>query len=217
MMTELKTPDAGPDDATMDAWRGYALAYLARELREAAPTTLGEATFFPRSPLEGEGAVVVIAFEAVRSDRDAKQFYVVAGRTEPNYYPAQGLTRDEAFSLHLGTRFMLVLGIAQAAASMTAAYDPARDARVIVDRISPNAPIEDARIAAAFDVDGQLHTVVSCRLAGREVFVMAGDAPPGIHERIGLPPQVAYRLHIGQVLRNEPDPDQSHRPTTPDE
>ncbi len=214
-MTELKTPVAGPDDATMDAWRAYALEYLAHELREAAPTTLSEATLFPRSPLDGEGAVVVFAFEAVRSERDAKQFYVVVGRTEPNYYPSQGLSADEAFSLHLGTRFMLVMGIAQAAEPMITAYDPARDARTIVDRISPNAPIEDARIAAAFDVDGQLHTVVACRLAGRDVFVMAGDAPHGIHERTGLPPQVAYRLHIGQVLRNEPDPDQTHRPKTP--
>ncbi len=193
------------------------MEYLAHELREAAPKTLGDATRFPHSPLDGEGAVVVFAFEAVRSDRDAKQFYVVVGRTEPNYYPAHELSPDEAFSLHLGTRFMLVMGIAQAEESMVAAYDPSRDARTIVDRISPNAPIEDARVAAAFDVDGQLHAVVSCRLAGRDVFVMAGDAPHGIHERTGLPPQVAYRLHIGQVLRNEPDPDHTHRPTTPHE
>lgn len=206
-MEELAKPMDGPDGASLDAWRAYALAYLAEALRESAPNALGSATIFSRSPLEGEGAVVVFEFEAERSSLDAKRFYAVVGRTEPNYYPAYDLTSDEAFSLHLGTRFMLVLGIGQAAAERVATFDASAAAKAVVERVSPELTIRDARVAAAFDVDGELHAIVFCDIEGREAFVISGDAPPGIYERVTLPPQVVYRMHLGQVLRNEPDPD----------
>ncbi|MBI5763474.1 MAG: hypothetical protein HZA51_08120 [Planctomycetes bacterium] len=213
-MGELAKPTSGPDDASLDAWRAYALVYLAEAIRESAPNALGSATIFPHSPLEGEGAVVVFEFEAERSSLDAKRFFVVVGKTEANYYPGYDLTSDEAFSLHLGTRFMLVMGIGQAPPEQLATFDAAVAAKAVVNRISPELTVVDARVAAAFDVDGELHAIVSCRIGGRDVYVMAGDAPPGIHERVALPPQVVYRMHVGQVLRNEPDPDGPRRDTS---
>ncbi len=213
-MSEMTKPLSGPDEATLDAWRAFALAYLAEAMRESAPSVLGNAAIFPSSPLEGEGAVAVFEFEAQRSSLDAKRFFVTVGQTEANYYPAYDLTSDEAFSLHLGTRFMLVLGIGQATATQLASVDAALAAKVVVNRVSPDLSVGDARVAAAFDVDGELHLIVSCRIGGRESYVMSGEAPPGIYERPTLPPQVVYRMHLGQVLRTEPDPDGPHRDTS---
>ena len=210
-MGELKKPLTGPDDASLDAWRAYALAYLAEAMRESAPNALGGATIFPNSPLDGEGAVAVFEFEAQRSSLDAKRFFVAVGQTEANYYPAYDLTSDEAFSLHLGTRFMLVMGIGQASSAQLANVDAVHAAKAVVDRVSPDLSIDDARVAAAFDVDGELHVIVSCRIGGREAYVMSAGAPAGIYERHSLPPQVVYRMHLGQVLRNEPDPDGPRR------
>lgn len=213
-MGDLKKPLSGPDESTLDAWRDFALVYLAEAMRESAPNTLGNATIFPSSPLDGEGAVAVFEFGAQRSSLDAKRFFVAVGQTEANYYPAYDLTSDEAFSLHLGTRFMLVMGIGQASSAQLANVDAALAAKAVVDRVSPDLPVDDARVAAAFDVDGELHVIVSCRIGGRETYVMSGDAPPGIYERPSLPPQVVYRMHLGQVLRNEPDPDGPRRDTS---
>lgn len=201
-------PESAPDPNDLAPWRGFALEYLREQLREAAPAELGAATFFRHSPLEGEGATVLFEFWASRGDA-TDRYYVSVGQTEPNYYPAYGLEPDEVFDLHLGTRFMLVMGIGQCEPPGGGAYDPMPDARSVVDRVAPSAAIDDLRVAACFDVGGQRHVVLRGRVAGQEVYIMTGEAPAGFSPRVDLPPPVAYRLHLGAVLRSEPTPEEA--------
>lgn len=211
----MMPPDAPPDSENLHEWEAYALSYLAEQLREAVPSSLASPVVFPRSPLEGEGATVLFEFRACRGGGDEEDYYVVVGRTEPNYYLRQNLTAEEAFELHLGTRFMLEMGVAQVArAPATTPYHPAEDARNIVDRVAPGATIDDLEVAAAFDVGGQTHAVLRCRLEGEPVYIMARDAPPGFSRRTDLSPHVAYRLHIGHVLRREPKPKEEAGPSS---
>ena len=227
----MPAPNHPPDASNTADWTAFALEYLAPQLRDHAPDSLGPSTLFPRSPLEGDGPCLVFPFAADRTGHGLENHYVVVGVTEPNYYPAYGLDPEDAFSLHVGTRFMLVMQIAQipvgseavspggagvspggAAISpggegVSPAYDALQDARGIVDRIAPDAKLEDVSIAASFDVDGAIHTVLSATLNGERIYIMGRDAPPGFCRRADLPPQVAYRLHLGEVLRAEPDPE----------
>lgn len=211
----MEPPALPPGDQNLDEWRNYALSYLAEQLGAAAPKTLVNPTLFPRSPLEGEGPTVLFEFTADRSERGEQPHHVVVGKTEPNYYPAYGLSAEEAFDLHLGTRFMLVMGVALMKETPTeqspgdsseTAYDAAADARGIVDRVAPGAAIDDLIIAAMFDVDGEFHSVLRCRVADEPVYIMGRDAPPGFSRRVDLPAQVVFRLHLGHVLRHEPEP-----------
>jgi hypothetical protein len=199
----MQPPADAPCEHNLAPWREYALSYLRGQLGEAAPAALGAATLFTHCPLEGEGPVILFGFEADRGG-GREPYYVAVGRTEPNYYPAYGLDADDAYSLHLGTRFMLVMGVAQRPERAGDAYDAAGDARAIAVRVAGDRPVEDVRVAATFDVDGQLHSVLRARLAGEEVYIMGRDAPPGFSRRTDLPPQVVYRLHLGVVLRREP-------------
>lgn len=181
------------------------MAWLREQLANAAPGELGEPALLERSPLEGEGAILAFPFRADLGGNGEKDYRVVVGCTEPNYYPAHGLTPEETLDLHLGTRFMLVLAVAQRPATNDG-YDPELDARSIADRVMPDKPIEDLAVAASFEVGEQVHVVLRCRVAGQPVYIMGRDAPLGFCERSDLPPQVAYRLHLGRVLRREPRP-----------
>lgn len=192
--------------------RNNALNYLRAQLGSDAPAELDEPVVFPWSPLEGEGAAVVFPFTTSRGTTENARFFVVSGRTEPNYYPAHDLTPEEAFELHLGTRFMLVLGVSQVPpqhATADASYDMERDAREIVNRISRAAKIDDLQLAATFQVSDVMHAVLRCTLNGRPVYVMGRDAPLGFSSKVHLAPHVAYRLHIGHVLRREASSDES--------
>lgn len=208
----MPAPLHPPDGTNTSEWTNFALDYLTGQLRQHAPKSLGSPALFPRSPLDGEGPCLIFPFKADRG-RGPEDHYVIVGQTEPNYYPAYGLDGDEAFSLHIGTRFMLVMQIAQipegnaGVSSTSQQYDPARDARSIVDRIAPQAKIEDVTIAAEFDVDGQIHAVLAVMLNSQRIYIIGRDAPPGFSPRVDLPPQVVYRIHLGEVLRAEPDPD----------
>ncbi|MFQ5410729.1 MAG: hypothetical protein ACE5EC_00465 [Phycisphaerae bacterium] len=207
----MDAPIDPPCEDNLSRWEAYALAYLQPHFRTAAPSTLSHATVFPNSPLEGEGATIVFEFFADRTGQGRERYFVVVGETEANYYPAYDLDRSEGLDLHLGTRFMLVMGVAQISQEQDDlvspnAYHAMEDARRIVDRIAPNAKIEDLLIAAMFDVAGARHAVLRCRIDGEPVYVMGCDAPPGFSRRVDLPPQVAYRLHLGRVLRSEPVP-----------
>lgn len=204
----MNRPRQPPDAGNLDAWREFALAYLRTQWPKDAPSTLESPTVFPRSPLEGEGAVAIFPFATARVAAGGDpRMYVVVGETEPNYYPAYGLSVDDAFSLHLGTRFMLVMGVGLHESGTSEEYDAVDDARRIVSRVSSSASVEDVRIAAQFNVEEQIHSVLKARVAGREVYILGRDAPMGFVERADLPAPVAYRLHLGRVLRAEPDPD----------
>lgn len=194
----------------MGHWRGVALAYLRAQLRDDAPQELGEGVAFTWSPLEGDGLTVVFEFFATRGTPERLRFFVVTGETEANYYPAEDLTAEEAFELHLGTRFMLVIGISQvpiAEAERDPTYDAARDADEIVGRVARDALAEDLQIAAMFRVAETQHAVLRCRIKGEPVYIMGRDAPQGFSKKVHLHPHVAYRLHIGHVLRREAKPD----------
>ena len=100
-------------------WLDAARRYLAAELGERAPTELALAAVFDERPLEGEGRTAVLTFELPSGplSRSAGAaagdplHYVAVGETQPAYYPGYGLSPDDAYSLHVGTRFALVVGL----------------------------------------------------------------------------------------------------------
>ncbi|MCB9858322.1 MAG: hypothetical protein H6818_21775 [Phycisphaerales bacterium] len=209
----MDTPATPPNESNIDIWRDYAMAFVREHFGETAPAMLGDHRLFPMSPLDGDGATLVVRFEADRSGSGSLPYYVVVGQTEANYYDGGKLDFDEAFSLHLGTRFMLVLGVAQVKdepenlAPDDKPYDIERDARLIVNRVAPDASIRDVSLAALFNVDGERHAVIRARVADQDVYIMGRDAPLGFSRRTDLPAPMAYRLHIGAVLRKEPNPE----------
>lgn len=209
----MDTSATPPNDANLDDWRARALSYVRGQFGETAPEALREHRLFPMSPLDGDGATLIFRFEADRSGQGAMPYYVVVGQTETNYYDGTNLDFDEAFSLHLGTRFMLVLGVAQVKDEPEVMgpddkpYDIERDARLIVNRVAPDAPIRDVTLAALFDVAGQRHAVIRASVSNQDVYIMGRDAPLGFSQRTDLPAPMAYRLHIGGVLRKEPNPE----------
>lgn len=197
-----------PDPTRLAAWRAAAEEFLRANLPKGSEVRFHEVAETAISPLEGEGCVAVWPVTALMGDeRDSPVgLYVVGGETAPNYYPTYGLTVDEIVSLHVGTRFMLVVGAGQAEAARVSDYNAETDARRIVDRVAPRAAIEELEVAAAFQVEHELHVVLRCALQGERVYIMAADAPPGFSRRTDLPAPVVYRMHIGHVIRQEPEP-----------
>lgn len=185
-------------------------AYLDRELGPRAPTELREIGGFDEAPLDGEGSVMLFAFTLPTDCRaaeakDARPLVahcVVVGKTEPNYYPAYGLGPDDAYSLHIGTRFALGAGLA--VAPPTDEPHGAADAvRSWVEACNPGVPLEQFRLAGLFRSDEQLFAVYSVTLAGRDAYCFGADCPPGFGDHDDLPPQVSLRLHLGRVIRAE--------------
>lgn len=209
------TPAQSTDPRQADAWRGEALRFLQNQLRDRAPTVLDGPWMFDVSPLEGEGPTVLFQFRTALADRPAEPHWVAVGRTEPNYYPGAGLDVETAYALHLGTRFMLTMGIGAARSERLATLDPIAAVRLHLDRIAPGTPIEDVRVAAAFELDDQLHAVIACRIGGQAAYVFAADAPPGFSTQVALAPHLAYRIHLGRVLLSEPAPDEEDEHTAP--
>ena len=80
---------------------------------------------------------MIYLFDADLAGTGPVDYYVVVGLTEPNYYPAGGLEADDAFVLHLGTRFMLVMGIGLAGDERLKDYDAVADTRQIVGSVAP--------------------------------------------------------------------------------
>lgn len=149
--------------------------------------------------------MILYEFSANPGDHGESRYFIAVGETVPNYYPAYDLDVQEAFDLHLGTRFMLVMEVGQADSSRLSAFDAVARAREIVDLVAPGEPIEALEVSSAFDVAGQLHTVLRCRLDGEEVFLFAGECAPGFSRRTDIPPNVVYRIHLGRILRGESD------------
>ncbi len=176
--------------------------YLARQFGPRAPTALRPVAIYDEHALEGEGAVSVFSFTASHGDQEPAAFYVITGETEPNYYPDWGLSPDEVYSLHLGTRFMLVLEVDRLPLSE---LPPMLESEIVrsLATVAPGEPIGDFRPVAAFSLDGQRHAVCRLRLGEEELYVLGGDLPLGIYRRTDLPPHVIYRLHLGKLIRTE--------------
>lgn len=181
-----------------------ARAYLAAEFGADAPAALTPLATFDEAVLEGDGPVTLFSFESARGQVAPAAYIVVAGRTQPNYYPDWGLDAEDVFSLHVGTRFMLVMEIQQAV--VTELPPGFRDELVrSLGTVAPGEPVEDFRVAAAFRLEQRYHFVCRLRLGGEELYVLGGELPLGIYRRIELPPHVMYRLHLGKVIRMEED------------
>lgn len=186
-----------------------ARTYLEEQLGARAPQWLRLAGTFDERPLDGEGVVGVFAFDLAPTPGAAEhagdydpRHYVVAGETEPNYYPQAELSADEIYSVHLGTRFMLTLG----AAGMPLEEEPA-DAREKLEQVvrgtAPDAVLGDVTLAALFRCGEQVFAVYRLRVNDEEVFMLGADCPPGFYRHTHLSPPVVLRLHLGQVIRQE--------------
>lgn len=179
-----------------------ALDYLRAQLRDRAPAQLAFEAAFDEAPLEDEGRALVFSF-VLRSRTDPQErHYVVVGRTTPNYFPAYDLDPDDAYSLHIGTRFMLELRVAQVDPSEEPP-DARTKLRDAVRRAAGEAAAQSEALAGLYRVGDALYAVYRVRLAGEEVYVMGADCPAGFYRLAQWPPQVALRLHLGRLIRAE--------------
>jgi len=176
--------------------------YLNREFGAETPSTLQAVATFEQHPLEGEGPVTLFSFTASRDGNRPEDFHVIAGETKPNYYTDWGLSPDDLYSVHIGTRFMLVLEVGQLPLEeLPSGLE--EEIALLLGSVAPDEPIADFRPVAAFDMEGQRHAVCRLRLADEELYVLGGDLPLGIYRRVDLPPHVIYRLHLGKLIRLE--------------
>lgn len=179
-----------------------ARAYLDAQFPGGTYEHLTPAAMFDESPLEGEGPATLFAFTA-RPGGEPEQFLVVAGGTQANYYPSWNLSSDEVYDLHIGTRFMLVMEIAQSPLEELS-QDFADQATSIIGGALPGHGIEDVLPIAAFRLEEQTHAVVGARVSGQPIrAVLGGELPLGLSDRTDLPPHVLYRMHLGRVIRAE--------------
>lgn len=206
-METLTPPAPDPAPESLEAWRDYADRWLAGALGPLAAPQLDETSHFAVSPLDGDGPCVMIPFSAQPGGRTRESYFAVVGRTEPNYYPRWGLSADEAFRLHVGTRFMLVVGVGQTSDERTAGFNPTEAVAHLVAQIAPGQKPSEARLVVMFDVGGDRHAVCRARIGSEEAYVFCGDAPPGFSRRVDLAPHVAYRLHLGALLLYEAEQD----------
>lgn len=179
-----------------------AFAYLRAELGSDSPTSMTHQATFPGAPLEGEGDMSVFGFSASIGGEPEQDYRVVAGQTSPNYYPSWKLDTEEAFELHLGTRFMLVMEVATVPST---ALPPNWMERIteFIHSVAPGEPIADVVPAVVFKVGDELHLVSRAKIADEEVYVLGLDCPPGVYRKIDLPPHVIFRLHVGMLIRRE--------------
>ncbi len=183
--------------------------YLAAALGERAPRVLRAEGEIAESPLDGEGEVSIFAFDLVvgacegaHPASGARPHRVVVGRTVPNYYPSFGLNLDDAYSLHVGTRFMLEMQIER----VEPGEEPAGAREQVAGYVrgtNPRATLDDAQLAGLFRCDDKLFAVYKLIISGQPVYCMGADCPPGFYQLTQHPPQVALRLHLGKLIRFE--------------
>lgn len=189
-----------------------AIEYLREALRADAPTLVQFEASFAGTPLEGEGDMSVFTFAASIGGQPEARYWVVAGRTQPNHYPDWGLTPDQVYELHLGTRFMLVMEVSSLPEEKLP-DELADRITAFIATVAPAEAVSDIRAAAAFRVEDATYAVCRARIADEEVYVLGLDCPPGIYREAHLPPHVVFRRHLGYLIRREaagdPSPDLS--------
>lgn len=200
----------------IEVLRETAREYLRTQLRDRAPNDLVFEARFEEKPLDGEGPAVVFSFDIqfagcntagggpVSTPTRSERHYVVVGETEPNYFPGYGLDADDAYSIHVGTRFMLVmeLGLADPNDEPTAAREALRQA---LSTFAANAADAEEQLAGLFRSGGRFVAVYRLRLNGEQVYCLTGDFPTGFYRLTQFPPQVVLRLHLGKLIRAESD------------
>lgn len=204
----MVTPAAPPPD--VEALRAAALAYLRDQLGPRAPTMLAFAGVFDERPLDGEGRTALFSFELPgptgqpgdRCDSSQHGHYVAIGDTTPNYFPAYRFTADEAYEFHLGTRFMLTMGVSK----IDTADEPpgARERlRGLASAYSPDATLGPIEIAGLFRCEDDYFAVYRVEIDGEPYFSLGADCPPGFYRLTEFPPQTTLRLHLGTIIRHE--------------
>jgi hypothetical protein len=181
-----------------------ALDYLRAELQHEAPTRLEPVARFDEAPLQDEGRITVFRFTARLAGPEEEPYYVLAGQTVANYYPDWGLTPDQLYSVHIGTRFMLVVEVRQLALEDLPTGIEAALGEELAG-VLPGETIGDIGPVAAFRAEDQTHVVCATRIGDEDVYVMGGDLPIGIYRQVHLPPHVIYRWHLGEIIRMERD------------
>lgn len=209
--------------------RAMAEEYLRRELGPRAPGRLRWVGTFDDRPLEGIGPASVYAFElndgwvgpselpgpsrqSVGAECQAAgpagparrplDCYVVVAETEPSYFPAYGLDAGQAYSFYLGTRFMVEMRMQRVDPQREPPYARDRLARVVKQYV-PHADVSGAELALLLSCEDQYFAVYRLELEGQSLYVMGADCPPGFYRLTEHPPQVALRLHLGQLIRAE--------------
>ncbi|HEY3243509.1 MAG TPA: hypothetical protein VGM03_09175 [Phycisphaerae bacterium] len=200
-----------------DDHEAQALEFLRTKLGADAPAHIHFAARFEEEPLEREGPMSVFSFTTGVGGTEPQPYWVVAGRTDPNYYPNWGLTAEEIYSVHLGTRFMLVVGVSRIEPADVPLEGVAQKLHAFIATFAPGEPVEfltpagDAAAhpvpAVCFRVDHDLHAVFRMRIGLEEVYVLGLDCPAGIYRQVWLLPHVVYRLHIGTLIRRERPPE----------
>ena len=199
-----------------------ALEYLRATLGDRAPDYITLEREFHEAPLDGEGRALLFSFALEPGpgvDRSAYTpadllHYVVAGETEPNFFPAYGFDAEQGYSVHVGTRFMLVMRVEKVDVS----NEPpgARPAlEQFIASYAADATVEGVELAALFRCHDDYFAAYRIRLNGANYYCFGADCPPGAYELTHLPPQAALRLHLGQVIRAEArhagtDPEAQH-------
>jgi hypothetical protein len=202
----MALPPARPD---LDALRRLAETTLARRLDDLRPDDLTLAATFDESPLEAEGYTALFTFTlpatAAARGRGVPAsgvHYVAVGHTEAGLFPAFGLAPDDAYSLHIGQRFMVVTGVSLEDAALEPPGARAH-AAAFVQSCNPDAPSAPLELAALFRCTDQLFAVYRVTLGGVDVYCLGADCPPGFHQPASDPPQVALALHLGRLIRHE--------------
>ena len=183
-----------------------AMDYLKKALSQDAPRNIVLEGNFPGRPLEREGEMSVFSFETSIGGQPADRYWVVAGQTPANHYPHWGLTHEQVYELHLGTRFMLVMEVSSVPVGELPPDLP-RQIQDFIGSVAPGETVSDIEPAAAFLVGDDVYAICRARISEEPVYVLGMKAPPGIYRDTQLPPHVVFRLHIGKHIRREADGD----------
>lgn len=191
-----------------DQYEAETLEFLRAQLGDRAPQRVIFEHAFSEAPLEGEGPAAVVSFElapeaAGPCPGEANDFYAVVGETQPNYYPSYGLTPDDVYSLHIGTRFMLEMGL-QRTDNAVAPPEALSAVRGFLIRHVPEDRIKEIEVELVMRGEDAVWVVYRVTIGEQRFFCPAGDCPTGCYEMTEHPPQVALRLHLGKIIRAEP-------------
>lgn len=205
-MTETAKTPAAPGSE----FEAAARAFLAAQFGPRAPGELTIALIVEENPLEGEGRTAIFRFDLEPGPGAAKSpgcatadrgHYVAVGATTPNYFPAYDLPPDDAYSFHIGTRFMLEMEIQR----VDSGLEPpgARDGlrRFLTARGLALDTAEE--LAALFRCEDDYFAVYRVSIGGVGYYFMGADCPAGFHAMTRHPPQAALRLHLGKLIRRE--------------
>ncbi len=182
-----------------------ARSYLATQLADRAPESVQHLLTFHERPLAGEGEVHVLRFAIAPTEAacDGDEWhYVVVGETTSNYFPAYGLDPDDAYSVHIGTRYLL--GTNAVGVDVGEAPADAEDnLRRVFAESAPDATLDQLELAALFRCDAGVMAIYRLQSGDQSFYALGADCPPGFHELTHLPAPVVLRLHLGKVIRQE--------------